>query len=198
MYFISALSISVIGLLLPLGYMAYSRGKSKKSESLANDDGNENHSMPMGLQTGKYGIADRPFYARPLWKKNSAYWSLFSSFIFFPAGLIAVLYRKKNDIPVWLGYDIFLVAFVSVFHHMRAYDEEYDDWLRLIDLVIANSLGVILVVLFWNRIGLWVGMTLVVISMVFLQRARLPNTKSLWHAIFHFLVIATVIYLILR
>ena len=89
--------------------------------------------MPMGLEIGKYGLFDRPVYAAPQWQPGSAYWSLYSSVVFYFVAEIILQFHEKNEVPVWLGWLCLLVGFVSTFHHMRYETQQlYDALLTVV------------------------------------------------------------------
>ena len=111
---------------------------------------------------------------------------------------LVLQYRWKNNIPQWLGWLCMLVAFVSSFHHMRPYDQEYDDILRLVDVVVANSFGAALFVLFYNSIVQWVGLAVVIVILIGLAKLPHPNSKSFMHMWFHLTVCALTIYQVFK
>ena len=145
----------------------------------------------MGFESDR-GLMDRPLYAAPLWKPGSAYYSMMSSMFFFVVAEVIFKFPSAR-IPEWFGWVVLILATISSFHHMRAFDEEYDDWLRMFDLAAAAIFGATSLVLFYNSIVTWIAMALVVVFVRALKASPSPNVKSFWHMWFHLTVCAALI-----
>ena len=72
------------------------------------------------------------FYSIPNCMPYSVFFSLYSSYIFIVLGII-ILTIPNNPIPIWFGIIQTLVGIISILHHMRPYEQYYNDIIQYIE-----------------------------------------------------------------
>jgi len=146
--------------------------------------------MPMGLE-GNFTLNKLPFYVYPDWNPECIYWTIYTSLLFVIIGIIIVIY--KTNLPQWFGFINISLGIVSTLHHMRSYKQQYEDWLRLLDLFVAILYGISLVILFGHTT--YITFLFAAITIYFLKRENDPNNKCKWHALFHLIIFLNTLYL---
>lgn len=143
------------------------------------------HAMPMGLE-GNFTLNELPLYVYPDWNPECIYWTIYTSLLF----VIIVIY--KTNLPQWFGFINITLGIVSTLHHMRSYKQQYEDWLRLLDLFFAILYGISLVILFGYSTS--ITFLFAAITIYFLKRENDPNNKCKWHALFHLILFLNTLY----
>lgn len=122
------------------------------------------------------------FYCTPTFPKNSFYFSLWTSISFFFVATY-FFFQKKYPSLLFLAL-LYTVSIVSIFHHVRSYDETFNDVVRWIDIVFANCFGFYLLFFFNKEPNLfWIFSTCY--FFMFTQFAKDTKTKSFFHSLSH-------------
>ena len=122
------------------------------------------------------------FYCIPTFSKKSFYFSLFTSICFFFVANYFFL-QKIYPTPLFIVL-LYIVSIVSIFHHVRSYDETFNDVVRWIDIVFANSFGFYVLFFFNKEPNLfWIFSTCY--FFMFTQFAKDTKTKSFFHSLCH-------------
>lgn len=125
------------------------------------------------------------FYIKPCFSKEKSYYSLVTSFLIFSFSIYYILFNKGT---VSLQYLLFLVGFTSILHHCRSFSHEYKDFIRILDIVFANILGIYILYLYYNCLTFGI---LIIISFVFLysqNKCKSSKNQSFLHSFIHILV----------
>ena len=126
-----------------------------------------NHSMPMGLEITE-SLWTIPIYIIPDWR-NSCYFSVYTSLRFG-----------------WLNIG---AGMVSTIHHLRTYHQKYEDWFRILDLVLACIYSIVIIFLFWRDVATYITIILSITVLYLLKKEPSPDGKCKWHALFHLIIL---------
>lgn len=128
------------------------------------------------------------FYKIPkLCFRKKHYYSLLTSFLLFMTSLYLF---ERNQTPLILQRLLFLVGVISMIHHCRSFQDDYDDFFRIIDIVFAILLGLCIIYLYPNEKTF---LLLILICFLFLhvqfQCKANPKKQSILHSFIHIIVI---------
>lgn len=130
------------------------------------------------------------FYIKPSFSLNKKYYSLYTSILLL---LLSIYLLYKNKGTLILQYLLFIVGFISIIHHCRSFDDEYNDIFRIIDICFANILGLYIIYLYPNEITFGF---IFLISFLFLytqNKCKSSKVQSLLHSIIHISVIIIIL-----
>ena len=136
------------------------------------------------------------FYSIPNCMPYSVFFSLYSSYIFIVLGIF-ILTIPNNPIPIWFGIIQTLVGIISTLHHMRPYEQYYNDIIQYIDIFLANVYGVCIVYLFKDIITI-ISLTLGAIFYTLIKFKKKYWHKSMIHLCMHMCIIVNIFYQIYR
>ena len=119
--------------------------------------------------------------------RKKYYYSLYTSFFLCMTSLY--LFEKKQT-PRILQRLLFLVGVISMIHHCRSFQDDYDDFFRIIDIIFANLLGLCILYLYPNQKTFTL---LTIICFLFFhvqfQCKSNPQKQSILHSFIHMIVI---------
>lgn len=125
------------------------------------------------------------FYIKPCFSFNKKYYSLYTSFILL---LLSFYLISTNKGTLTLQYLLLIVGFISIIHHCRSFEDEYNDIFRIIDICFANILGLYIIYLYPNEITFGI---IFIISFLFLytqNKCKSSKIQSILHSFIHILV----------
>lgn len=122
------------------------------------------------------------FYHRPKFSSKSFNYSLLSSFLFVLLGVYFIILQKA---PLVIQYVTLLVGIFSVLHHLRSYNEEYRDIIRILDIMFANALAIAVFYYQPTLVTLLFGILLLGTFLSIQYWMTSNKYKSLVHALFH-------------
>ena len=131
------------------------------------------------------------FYITPSIDSSKSYYSLYTSVLFVILSFYLGYYKKCPSI-VYLT--ILVVGFVSMIHHARSFEDEYDDVFRYVDIFFAFSLSILIIYFYLHKVTIVFGIFLVSLFVYIQKNCTSPRIKSILHAIFHLLVIFLLLY----
>ena len=121
-------------------------------------------------------------YHSPSFSSKNFNYSLLSSSFFVLLGLYFVIFQKA---PLVIQYVISMVGIFSVVHHLRNYDEEYNDIIRMFDIFFANLLAICVFYYRPTLATLLFGILLLSTFLSIQYWITSNKYKSLVHAVFH-------------
>ena len=130
------------------------------------------------------------FYTIPTISSSKYYYSFYTSFGFILLYFYLQCYQKCASI---LYHTILLVGIVSSIHHIRSFEDDYNDMFRYIDIVLATCFTLLMVFFYWNQVLICFGILLVVFFFYIQTQITSPKKQSIFHAWLHLLVISLVL-----
>lgn len=121
------------------------------------------------------------FFIFPTFTKTSRYYSFYSSILLLCSSIY--LYFMNQSLSFLLG----IVGLLSIFHHSRSYEQEFNDLFRYLDIFFANLLGLYVFYLFPTIYSVFL-LSLIGFLFLSLQKIESPIYKSFFHSIIHILV----------
>jgi len=118
---------------LPLLALVLLPGCRKRLESLTNDTPFADLSLVSPLQ--------RVLFASPCRSPSKPMTSFWSSLVITTVGLFVLLNVQSVRLPLWFPILVIVCGTLSAFHHLRSYGQFHDDWLRVLDIVLALGLA---------------------------------------------------------
>lgn len=120
-------------------------------------------------------------YHIPTFSSNCFIFFFVSSSLFILVGLYFLVFQKA---PTPVIYTTLLVGIFSMIHHLRNYDEEYDDIVRIVDIFFANLLALCVLYYRPTMVTLLFGVILLC-TFLSIQYWIKYWYKSMVHALFH-------------
>lgn len=121
-------------------------------------------------------------YHTPTFSSNCLNYSLVSSSLFIVVGLYFLVFQKA---PTPVGYTTLLVGIFSIVHHLRNYNEEYDDIIRIVDIFFANLLALCVLYYRPTLVTLLFGVILLCAFLSIQYWITSAKYQSILHALFH-------------
>ena len=133
-----------------------------------------------------------PLFVYPEYNSAYSYWSLVTSCLF----AIILTYISISGVckDTYLLFLFGMVTVLSIVHHTRAYEQEYTDLIRYVDIFFAVSLGIYLVCTNYQDYMIYVFVALIGICFYFIHTIDIPHVQSKIHAIAHVIAILFVLY----
>ena len=132
------------------------------------------------------------FYIFPTISISKNYYSFYTSFGFLLLYLYLTFYQKG---PPLLQNVILLVAIFSMIHHVRSFEDDYHDFFRYMDILLATCLSVLILFYYFNQVTIFFGILLVSLFFYIQIKCKsFPKKQSILHACLHLLVISLLIY----
>ena len=124
------------------------------------------------------------FYYKPSFKWTYPNYSLLSSFLFILLGIYFIITKQA---PIIIQNITLIVGIISVIHHCRTFDEDFNDIFRMIDIFFANLL-VVLIFYYKPTYDTFCFGLFLLFFFLMIQKFYSNRNKSFFHAIFHLLI----------
>ena len=117
----------------------------------------------------------------PQFSKEYYYYSFYSSILLLCSSIY--LYFMNQSLSFLLG----VVGLLSIFHHSRSYEQEFNDLFRYLDIFFANLLGLYIFYLFPNKETVFF-LSLISFLYLSIQKINSFQYKSLLHSFIHIIL----------
>lgn len=117
----------------------------------------------------------------PIFSNEYHYYSFYSSIIILCSSIY--LYFMNHSLSFLLG----IVGLLSIFHHSRAYEQEFNDLFRYLDIFIANFSGLYILYVYPTEETVFF-LSLISFLYLYIQKINSFSYKSLLHSIIHLIL----------
>jgi hypothetical protein len=131
----------------------------------------------------KIPLRTKTLYCGPCYSEYSHMTTFWTSLIFMP---VAFLIYRIACYPTWFPILVGALSCISAIHHLRAYGQFHDDWLRVADVAISTSL--LCVLMYYGTIPVIILFGVpAIINVLAIGIATSAKAKSDLHCILHIL-----------
>lgn len=130
-------------------------------------------------------------YHKPSFSSQKTYFSLYTSILLLSLSF-NFIYAKKGT--PFLRTLLFFVGFISTIHHCRTFDDEYCDVFRILDVFLANLLGLYLLYLYQNTITYGIILIICLLFLYIQPKYHSSKTQSLLNSFIHIFVAMVLLF----